>query len=249
MGLPSFSNSLLWLRVAFQLAVLVWLVRRKLIRSFPFFSAYLLAEALYAIAYIIIHQMGDAYYPVYFRLYWASFALGVLLRIAVIREVLRGVFARHEGIRDAGVILFRWGTVGIFLLAIAFVAIFRGSESSPLISGLFVLARTVNAVQLGLMLVLFGMAAWFGLPWRNFAFGVALGFGVYAGESLLAFTLHMGGMASSHMLTFLDLGGYLLAVLVWVLFLRVREPVQVQQMPPEFALERWNQELIRILNR
>lgn len=243
-------DAMLWLRVGFQLALLVTLVRRGWILKFWGFSAYLAAEVASAAISWFLLQGGSENYSAYFLFYWISYGVTLILRGIVIREVLLGVFARHERLKSVSSTLWTWGVLGLLLAGLVAVRFLPGSEYTQLINTLFIGARLVNGIQLGLMLVLFGMAASLALPWRNLYFGIAFGFGLYAAGSLAGFTLHtVGASVSSDALTWVEVTGYLVAVAVWTGFLFVREPVEVEELPQDFALEHWNQELGRILNK
>ncbi len=243
-------DGLLWLRVGLQLALLATLAHRRLLGRFPFFAAYLGVEVLAATASSVLLLGGSSNYSRYFYFYWTALGLAPVLRAGVIREVLLGVFARHEGLKSAVATGWRWTLAAVLLAAVLSVWLWPGAEYTRLMTALFVGARVLNGLQFGLMLILFVMAAALSLPWRNFSFGVAFGFGIYAAASLTGFTIHMMGLSiSSVQQSWMEVGGYAVAVMVWMVFLWIREPVVVRELPPEFALERWNQELGRILNR
>jgi hypothetical protein len=243
-------EALLWLRVGLQLVLLLTLWRRRSLRKYAAFSAYLTAEILTASCTYLLLAAGDRLYTLYFNFYWAAFGLALVLRAAVVREVLLGVFARHERLKSVASTLWSWGVVVLLLVGLVGIKLLPGTEYTQLVNGLFVVARLVNGVQFGLMLVLLGMALTLALPWRNLYFGVALGFGLYAAASLAGFTLHtVGASLTTDVLSWIEVTGYLLAVLVWAGFLWVREPVLVSEAPQEFGLDQWNQELGRILNK
>ena len=46
--------------------------------------------------------------------------------------------------------------------------------------------RSVQGRQCGLLVFLFLLSFYFGLPWRNHVFGIALGFGLFASIELVA---------------------------------------------------------------
>ena len=241
---------MLLLQVGLQLVVLLILAQRRSLLRFPVFSAYLLTEVVTATVSTVLLRGGDASYRLYFHFYWVMLGISLLLHAAVIREVLLGIFSRHEALKSAVVIGWRWSLVAFLLAGLLAVRLLPGSEHTRLVNTLFAIARVLNGVQLGLMLTLFAMAVSLALPWRNYYFGIALGFGFYAATSLTAFTLHtVGAHLSSDWLSWVEMTGYIATILVWLAFLWVREPVQVSELPPDFALERWNQELSRMLNR
>ncbi len=243
-------DAVLLLQVGLQVAVLLILAQRGALLRFPCFSAYLLTEVVTEVVSTVLLRAGDSYYLAYFDFYWVSLGIILLLRAAVIREVLLGVFSRHEGLKSAVAIGWRWSVVAFLLAGLLAVRLLPGSEYTRTMNTLFAIARVLNGVQLGLILALFVMAASFALPWRNYYFGIALGFGFYAAASLAAFTLHtVGAHLSSDWLSWVEMTGYVASILVWLGFLWVREPVQVSELPADFALERWNQELSRMLNR
>jgi hypothetical protein len=61
----------------------------------------------------------------------------------------------------------------------------QGADTNRLVAMFFLSERSLRAVQLGLIVFLLALSNAFGMSWRGYAFGIALGYGVYAGVDLL----------------------------------------------------------------
>jgi len=83
--------------------------------------------------------------------------------------------------------------------------------------GLKLLDRTVSLVQCGLVLILFVFSTYFGLSWRNYAFGSGLGLGIFASVQLGLVTLmaHVGMLESVALFDIVGFVAYDSCVLIW----------------------------------
>jgi hypothetical protein len=106
-------------------------------------------------------------------------------------------------------------------------------------------------VQSGLLVLLFLFASYFGLTWRNYVFGIALGFGLIATVELLASAL--AAQSTSFAWAVFDLVprvAYVLGSIIWVAYLLSPEPARAElKTLPQHDLEKWNRELLQLLQR
>jgi len=113
----------------------------------------------------------------------------------------------------------------------------------------------MNLVQCGLLLLLFIFSRSFGLSWRNYVFGIALGLGLYSAIELVNTTVQsqFGPVLTQGNIQFLNLllmGTYHAAVLVWIAYLLAPEPALINlKAVPANDLEGWNHELERLLQQ
>jgi hypothetical protein len=161
------------------------------------------------------------------------------------------VLRPYEGLRHAGALVFRWAAV--LLLVAAIVAAVAGPAFNPdfALQGALVLERSIDVVQCGLLLLLFLFASYFALNWRNYVFGIALGFAVMASVELLAAALATQFGSFSYMiLNSLPQIGYIAANIIWVAYLVSSEPPRPGPTALlQHDLEKWNQELLELLQR
>ena len=252
MSVPIPISYLIWAVAGVGTLLALGLVfRNRLLRQFPFFSSYLAFHVIEQIvAFLVYRHFGRASWP-YLYEYWVAQAIGIGLRFGIIWEIFSQVFRPYEGLRHAGTVGFRWAAV--LLLVAAIVAAVAGPSHEPdfALKGAVVLERSLDVVQCGLLVLLFLFASYFALTWRNYVFGIALGFGVIASVELLAAALATQFRSFSDMiLNSLPRIAYAGATIIWVAYLVSSEPPRPNLTAlPQHDLEKWNQELLQLLQR
>jgi len=187
-----------------------------------------------------------------YRYTFVSFeSLDAVLKFAVICELFSQVFYPYQGIRSLGSMVLRWGGVALLLVALVAAARGIGSDSDRFLAGLFVIARSVEIVQAGLILLLFAASASLGLQWKQEAFAIASGFGLIACVNLAAYTLRVQfGGASTDLLSLIANAGYDCAVLLWLAALWARTTVhKFDRRIPSWDIESWNRALSNMLRQ
>jgi hypothetical protein len=111
------------------------------------------------------------------------------------------------------------------------------------------LDRSVAIIQAGLLLFLFLFSRVFGLSWRNFTFGVGLGFGIFASMDLAVWALRLTSSRVSFLkeLNLALTGSYHISALVWLGYLLAAERYVSISASPVTELKQWSQELERSL--
>jgi len=108
--------------------------------------------------------------------------------------------------------------------------------------------------QVGLLLCLFGLATFFRLQWKQFSFGVALGFGLYACVCLAAVAMrgHFGPR-QDFIFALINSLAYNCACVIWLAyaFQTERTPATAKFAPQgeAFKLHDWNRALGGLLRR
>lgn len=226
------------------------MIRRKLYREFPLFLSFLIFQVVLFLALYLNHQTV-ANYKLYFWTYWGGEMLSIALGFAVIYELFLNVFQPYGGLRDLGALLFRWAVVVLAVVAVITAASSPGTDASRLIAGIVALERSASFVRLGLLLFLFLLSGSFGLRWRDYAFGIALGFGVHASVQLAAMAIrgHVGSIANLTV-SLINSAAYLCGLLIWVSYLLAPSavPVSVKRVPAH-DLDRWNRALLELLHQ
>jgi len=239
----------LWLAPALlQIGVLGIMVRRKLHRRFPFFSLYnlecVLSVAVLFSMYVSRYASGE----IWWRVYLLDTALSTTLRFAVIYEIFAHVFDNYAVLRRLGKPVFRGAL--LLLLVVALLTAVQTKDRDPYFAmyALHVLQQTASILQAGLLLILFLFSAYIGLSWRNYAFGMALGLGIFASVKLAAAALEGSFVASGNLyINLVVMGSFHFAVLVWLFYLLAPEPGLNRAIGiPDHNLELWNKELQRL---
>jgi hypothetical protein len=202
-----------WSQPILHSAVAVILWHRKLHKKFPVFFFFLLAQiANFALIYPV---RSAGFYELYFWLYWSYEAINAVLGFKVIHEIFVDVFRPYHTLKDLGTLLFKWA--GIVMLLVSVVVAFSNSfDQSPLIHAITTLQRSVRIVQLGLILFLLLFSRFLGISRRQASFGIALGFGLFAGMDLVMYVLYSGQFVKLSLLILVNMFAYNLAVCVWL---------------------------------
>ena len=252
MSVPTYISYPVWVvGGAGNLLALGLILRRRLYREFPWFFSYVLFHTLETLVALLIYRYFGRTSSLYFYEYWVAQALGFCLRFAVIYEIFYHLLKPYEGLRRASAFVFRG--VGVVLLVVAIWIAFAGPSNEPAwaLAGAVVAERSINVVQCGLLLLLFLFASYFALTWRNYVFGIALGFGVIAAMELLASALAtQSPFFANGIFGLLPRLSYDLAVIIWLAYMASPEPSRVElKALPQHDLEKWNQELLELLHR
>lgn len=251
----SFLWHYLWLAPHFLqlcLAVLLW--RRGLHKIFPVFVFYLIFEAFEEFT---LYAM-DVAPSISARVWWSAFCVGLIIegitRFALVGELAFHLLGPWPALAKLGNRLLRGaGVVLVLLAALAAAYAPIDNPQTAISSRAHILEQTLYIVLAGLILLLFLLAAYFKLTWKNSAFGIALGLGVLSCEHLSAWAVMAnGGLPDKrYLLDMLNTATYHLCVLIWFYYLLVPQKSVTRSAVslPENNLAIWNRELERLLQQ
>jgi hypothetical protein len=217
----------LWL-----LALLLWtLVRKRAYRAAPCFFAYVAFAVAAGVARFMVRNHPHAYYSTY----WITEAGYDLLGILVMYEVLRAVLGNLTRAWWARLIF-----PAVFLASVG-LSLARGHAVPSWIGHLGLLFYSIIvgeiAVRFVQVLVFAGLVTLvplLGLRWRQYPFGVATGFGLYATVALLTTTKFSDfGTRFIFLWGATSLVAYSAAVLIWIWFFSV--PQKAETPSPELS--------------
>ena len=234
---------------ALQALVCVAMVRRQLVGGCPWFFAYTFFHTFReGVLFYVYHRTTPANY---FWAYWIGQALSAALGFAVIYEIYGNVFRQYDAIRRLGSLLFRWAAAVLLIVTVVVAASSQGSEANRAVEAVITLERSVRVIQCGLLFLLFAFASYFGLSWKHYVFGIALGFGVFVSVEMAAITLRgqLGPIARGTW-TLVNSAAYYCAILIWVGYFLAPQPAakKVEKIP-KYDLEAWNRALLELLSR
>lgn len=204
-------------------AIMLW---RKLHRTFPVFFSYIAFQILvFAITFPL---RGARFYTLFFYLYWATTAISVILGFRVIHEVFLDVFRPYHTLRDLGSVLFKWAGLVMLMVAGVVAASTASGTEYPLPTGIMTLQRSVRVVQCGLILFLLVFSRYLGTNWRQKSFGIALGFGAFAGIelSLVALNASTNNVFNQVLSSFINMTAYNLTIFVWMGYMLMKSPAR-----------------------
>jgi hypothetical protein len=229
------------------LAFTFW--KRGLHRRFPAMGAYLGLRVVSAPALsllIVGKQVGDANMQrncdfVYFFLFWAVYIASAAILLFVILEVFRSALSSLPGLMKFGIVIFRWAIAVSVIVTFSSVSFAnRGILILPdVASGLM---RSVSILELCLLAFLCLCMNALRLSVRDVAFGIALGFGVMAGNDLIFASLSSRYASLTTPLQFFYESVILVALGTWTAYCALPEPVrQTMVMPVNSTIFRWNE--------
>lgn len=227
-------------------AAMIW---RRLYLQARFFFAYIVWQTFsVACLYVITFKFPPAYY---FYAYWINDAVDIILALAILAEIFNLIFAPYAGVRRLARIIFLFAAVAVSIASAVFLFFHHTEYSVPAVTFALVAERSVRILQLGLTLALFAITRYLHLRWKNYLFGIALGFGFYAMTTLAVLVIRMTyGQPVMVLTNYLWGTGYCVAVLIWAVYVLQPEVVNIPIASlPSHELEQWDASLKKILSR
>ncbi len=231
------------------LVIVLLMLGKSQVRHFPLFFAYSIFEVLQFCPLLFIVDALSLRSPAYHFAFVVGEIGSTSLRFAIIYEVFRCVVQPSKRLDRLGRDLFGSLTILLLLSGVILAGIHSG-EKSPFLATYTVLARTVSLLQCGLLVGILAFSRYFVIQWRNPAFGIALGFGLYEASELAIAALRQTGNAFVW-LNSLETTSYLCAVVIWLIFFLLPENPRETTLKgiPSQQLEEWNRELQRFSRR
>jgi hypothetical protein len=218
-------------------AVIFW--RRKLHKQFPVFFLFLLVQIANFSTLFPLWLTGHR--NLYFGPFWLGEAVNAVLGFKVIHEIFLDVFRPYHTLKDLGTLLFKWAGV-VMLLVAGVVAFSNPVNQNPLVHALTTLQFSIRIVQLGLILFLLLFSRFLGVSRKQVAFGISLGFGLFAGVELMLMALSSGGFVTHENFNLINMLTYNLAIFVWLGYSFSRHAVRAAAVN-RLQTQRWEQGL------
>lgn len=210
-----------WTQPTLQLVVAAIMWRRKLHRQFPIFFYFLVAQVVnFAVTYPLYHLASYQWYlwyKWYFWCYWTGEAVNAVLGFKVIHEIFLDVFRPYHALKDLGTPIFKWAGAVMLLVSVV-VAASNSFRQDPVVHAVTTLERAVFMVQFGLILFLILFSRFLGVSRRQTSFGVALGFGLFAGTELMLLAMQAGGLIGQVTYNLVNMLAYNGGVIIWLTY-------------------------------
>lgn len=226
---------------------------KKMWRRFPLFVVYAISNLLFGVALFVIYRLAFSLKflrPIYGRLYFVSELVGLLLGFAVVYEVFRHLFNPYPALRTLATQIFR-GVLILLVLLSCYVAFKqRTSVQVPLSTASFLIVEQVTRIlEVGLLGFLFVSASAFGLHWRQYVFGMALGLGVFAAVELVDVTMAVQvGSPSSAIFNIVKSFSCNVSLIIWISYILAPElATQPSEVPKRAQLEQWNRAVMELI--
>ncbi|MEO6982939.1 MAG: hypothetical protein ABI072_07465 [Edaphobacter sp.] len=244
----SFIHLLTYLEPILCAMLIVFLLRSKAAREYAYLVALLSVRVLCSVICLpLLYFCGRGIalsiaYPVYFYVYWASYAVEAVLSLMVIYSIFKLAMVPLKGLQTLGMLVFRW-------VAAISIAVAIGVAVTPHLSKVAFMTEMVTQLQqtssiLTLCLLLFvGFAIRpMGLSFRSRIFGVSLGMGFMATINLVdaAWLSHSAQMYST--LNIVNGVADCVALIAWSAYFAFPEPKRrFIVLPTTSPFLRWNQ--------
>ena len=228
-----------------QSIVAALMYRRKLHKAFPVFFTYVIAQIVtFSIEFPIFHA-GN--YARFFFAYWICAAINLALGFKVIHEIFLDIFRPYHTLKDLGSVLFRWAGLVMLLVAVVVAAASPSGDQDPLVQSVLTVQRCVRVIQCGLVLFLMVFSKYLGVSRKQQSFGIALGFGTFAGVEMIMVALHASGHATPPLISLVNMVAYNAAILVWMGYVLMKTSVR-DTSASMLRSQRWDQSLNDIQN-
>lgn len=201
------------------------LVRRRAYKSFPFFFTYTVFAVVAELCKFAVAQYSQHTLTLrYFYFYWGAEAIYAVLGFLAIHEVFRRVFENFNSLPWFKFLLPLVG-LGMLTISVLISIVHRAVETVPLLEGIYSLQIAVRCLQIGVFFLIFFLARAFELDYRQYAFGIAVGFGIAAAGILLGTLVRTGlGLKSLIFFQYGPIVAYCIAVTVWLVSFLRAEP-------------------------
>src|SRR6476646_4140658 len=215
-------STILWLAPALlQGWIAILMLRRGTHKKYRFFFSYTIFAIAAALAKFLVTKPGKNTW-LSFWVAWGCEGIYAILGFLAIYEVFGHVFENFHNLR-----LFKYllpVTAAVMLgIAVLIPAVHPAVDTEPLLQGIFALQIAVRCLQLGVFFLIFLLARVFELDYRQYAFGIAAGFGIAAAGILLGTLVRTGlGLRFLIFFRYVPSMAYCMAVTVWLVsFVRV----------------------------
>ena len=233
-----------------QVALLVVLRKRKLSADHSMFFTYTLFQVIAAILDVVAYKFAG--YETYFYTYWVRIALSIGLGFFVIKEVFSNMLKPYAGLRDAGILLFRWAAAVLVLISVLSYVSGTGNGAARILREVVTMERNVRFIQCGLLLFVVMCSNYIGVSWRSLSSGIAFGFGFFAAVDLLISNALMtrGYFFSAESAALAGQIAYACAVILWFTYSMLPQPElkAVREMAYRPVVDRWNQAAMLLMN-
>jgi len=246
MSLPAITQEAMIGSIILQVLLAAVVLTKRTWRSYPAFSAYVFFSVFEAAFITVLRRRGFGYfYP-----FWVCEAIGIVLGLAVVREVFTNLFSPHPALRKLATVTFRVAVVALIVLACAVFYVESGNARG-IARGIMLAEEAARIVELGVIMFLFLSSSAFGLHWRQNEFGIALGLGTCAAVELFNVTLisHVSKEAAQAFSLLRSLS-FNLSLLIWLGYLLVPErATSSAEIPRQDQLEQWNEAVMELISR
>jgi hypothetical protein len=222
------------------------LYRRKLLTEFPIFSFYTVYHLVYGIIEFSFRLLRADPLTIFIA-FWLREVIDIVIILAVVYELFSKVLEPYPGLQKVGSRLYLYGAAVAIPIALWMAISYHYFE--VLDDGLRNMVRSLHFVEISLIFALFVFCRVFGLAWRHYVFGIALGFGIKSSMQTVAESLSLQSRYPGSLISgLLSAFAYLTGLVLWSYFFSTQEKtVPVEEVGRSPYLARWNTALEELL--
>lgn len=237
-----------WFAALMLQAILVGaLALKRIWKKFPFFFAY---SATNLSASILLYSFYLARLGrLYSTTYWLCEATALFLGLAVVWEIFDNLFTPYPALRKLGMQVLRAAILCLVVLGCVVAYKQPLGEHSRIQAAFMLVEQAGRILEVGLLLSLFSFASAFGLHWRQYVFGIALGLGIFVTVELVAITMRVQfGIAANSVFSVIRTVSYNSSLFIWIAYILAPElATQPSEMPKRAQLEQWNKAVMELI--
>ena len=232
--------------MALQALLAAILLSKRVGGKFALFTAYCLVNFLETVVLYLVHH----HLHLYTYTYWLFESLGTILGLGVAYEIFAHLFSLHPALRILATRVFRWTIVVLVFLGCLLIYKESPIRASSVTNAILVVEQAARIVEVGLVIFLFVSASIFGLHWRQSAFGIVLGVGLFATTELVVVTMFSQfDPAGRQILNLIRMAAFDSSLLIWIGYILAPERVTVGELPKREQLEQWNQAVMELIGQ
>jgi hypothetical protein len=236
-----------------QIVVAIIMIRRKLVHEFPAFFLYTIYELLQFVVLAGLYRYRGITDDQYMNIYLVGNMGSAVVRFGVVYGIFSHLFREYPALSGIGKKLYRGAAAILLLVSVGLIASTTGEAKNFLAVWVNIVDRGVSMIQCGLLVVLFAMSRLLHFSWRNHAFGIALGMGLFASVELAVSAVRpfLPNSKSVVAMNLVTMGTYHVCVLIWAWYLWAPERVYGHEgvAVPANVLDNWDAALQRVLER
>jgi hypothetical protein len=224
------------------------LLYKRMWRKSPIFVGYSISGLVMNLGLYAVY-VSSWRRSMYFEAYWLTELLGLLMGLAVVLEVFRHLFAPYPALRRLAGQTFVAAVAFLLILGCVVAHAQPSGEKNHLQAAFLVVEQATRILEAGLLLSLFAFASAFGLHWRQYVFGIALGLGVFAAVELVAVTMRVQfGITGSAVINVVRSLSFNASLLIWLGYILAPElATSPAEMPKRAQLEQWNRAVMELI--
>lgn len=235
--------SIFGMMIALGSAGCFFLFRRRLQREVPWFTVYLITLIVQSVVSIVLIKSAPLY--VWYYVAWSFAGLDLTFEYMFTVEGIRNMLVDYPTVRSwvRNILL----TVAAVFVIVALISIPYGADQPNVYMKVtHVAVRSIRIIQVALLLSFFAVASYLGLSWKNYQFGILLGFGLYACTNLAceAYVAQVGASVGWKV-NMIDSFSTICMMLIFLVYLSKADPSPPFSAHPQTAneLDAWDRAL------